>query len=348
MVRISLAKSDRSFSVAAGEPLLEAALAAGLPLPHSCRGGNCGACRARLLTGEVAYPNGPPLGLTAAESADGLILLCQARACGDLCIETFEVTRADDVVVKRLPARIERAEAWAPDVLGLYLRLPAAEAFDFQAGQYIDILLPGGRRRSFSIASPPHAPRPLELHVRRVAAGEFTGPLFAEPAHGQRRLVTLEGPFGRFVYRPSTAPMLLVGGGTGLAPLKSLLRHVLETGVRRDVALYWGVRAEADLYALRDLDALVRAFPQFRYEVVLSEAGPKWRGRRGLVHEAVLADHARFGAVDIYASGPPAMVAAVRGEFPGRGADPARLFDEPFDYAGDPPARQRTSADTRS
>jgi CDP-4-dehydro-6-deoxyglucose reductase len=345
-VQISLSKSDRSFSAGPDEPLLEAGLRAGLNLPHSCGSGNCGACRARVLEGAVDYPRGPPAGLTEAEAAEGLVLLCQARALGDLRIETFAVTRADEAVVKRLPARIERAEAWAPDVMGLFLRLPAAEPLQFQAGQYLDILLPRGLRRSFSIASPPHAARPLELHVRRVDGGAFTGPLFADPK--QHPLVTLEGPFGQFVYRPSASPLLLVGGGTGLAPLKSILRHVIEADGRRDVVLYWGVRGESDAYAHRELETLAHNVPQFRYELILSAAGPAWPGRRGLVHQAVLADFPRLAARDIYASGPPAMVEAVCREFPRQGADPARLFHESFDYASDTPSRQRTMADTKS
>lgn len=345
-MRISLSKSDRSFSVGPDEPLLDAALKAGLNLPHSCKNGNCGACRGRLLSGDVGYPQGRPPGLSQAEADEGLILLCQARAVSDLCIETFDLTHADEAVVKRLPARIERAEALAPDVLALFLRLPVAETFAFQAGQYVDILLPGGRRRSFSIASPPHASRPLELHVRRVEGGEFTGPLFA--GHGDRTLLTLQGPFGHFVYRPSESPLLLVGGGTGFAPLKSILRHAIESVGRRDITLYWGVRGENDLYAHRDLEVLARSAPSFRYEVVLSSAGASWAGRRGLVHEAVLEDFPRFGTADIYASGPPAMVEAVRREFPRHGADPARVFFESFDYAPEGPARQRTMAETRS
>src|SRR5271155_2445567 len=142
-VRISLSKSDRSFSVAPDQSILDAALDAGLNLPHSCKGGNCGACRARLLKGEVGYPNGRPLGLSDAEVAEGLILLCQARAHCDLTIETFEVSTPDQAVVKRLPCRIERVERWSHDVMALFLRLPAAERFDFEPGQYIDIMLPG-------------------------------------------------------------------------------------------------------------------------------------------------------------------------------------------------------------
>jgi CDP-4-dehydro-6-deoxyglucose reductase len=345
-VRVSLTKSDRSFSVAAEQPLLEAALNAGLNLPHSCKGGSCGSCRARLIQGEVEYPNGRPLGLSAAEQAEGFVLLCQARARGDLRIETVEVTTPEQATIKRLPCRIERAERWSPDVLGIFLRLPAAETFLFEAGQYVDILLPGGRRRSFSIASPPHDSRLLELHVRRVAGGELTERLFAKEP--RNTLLTLEGPFGHFTYRPAAASMLLVGGGTGLAPLKSILRHVVETGVRREVALYWGVRTESDLYAHAELEKIASSAVPLRHTAVLSNPGPSWQGRRGLVHEAVLHDLERFDVPDIYASGPPQMIETLRREFILRGADPARLYFESFDYAPDSPARQRTMADTKS
>jgi CDP-4-dehydro-6-deoxyglucose reductase len=346
-VRISLSNSGRSFSARPEQPLLEAALDAGLNLPHRCNSGNCGACRARLLDGEVRYPNGGPLGLSEAEVREHFILLCQARAVSDLCIEAVEVTAPARAVVKRLPARIARMQPWSHDVLGVFLRLPAAEPFDFVAGQYIDIMLPGGRRRSFSIASPPHDSRLLELHVRRVRGGEFTEPLFADPAPGT--LLSIEGPLGQFVYRPgSDAPLLMIGGGTGLAPLKSIMRHVIESGLQREIALYWGVRSERDLYAHEELQALARRVPNLTYRAVLSEPGAGWLGRRGWVHESVLNDIARPEAADIYASGPPAMIAAVRREFARCGADPARLYFDSFDYAPDSLARQRSMAAIKS
>jgi CDP-4-dehydro-6-deoxyglucose reductase len=349
-VRVSLSKSDRSFSAAPDRPVLEAALTAGLNLPHSCKGGNCGACRARLLEGEVTYPNGRPLGLSDAEAADGFILLCQARAATDLRIETFERSAPGSSVIKRLPCRIVRLTPLSHDVLGALLRLPAAEGFEFEPGQYIDVMLPGGRRRSFSIASPPHDSRLLELHVRRVAGGEFTEPLFADPLKSPERgrLLSIEGPLGQFVYRAADTPMLLVGGGTGLAPLKSILRHVIEKDLPRRMTLFWGVRSERDLYAHAELMELARRAPAFRYEAVLSEPSPAWTGRRGWVHEAVLQEFESLTATDIYASGPPAMIAAVREEFERRGADPARLFFDSFDYAPDTLERQRMTAATKS
>ncbi len=352
-VRISLSTSHRSFSAEPDRPVLDAALNAGFNLPHSCKSGNCGACRARLLQGEVAYPNGKPLGLCEPQAADGLILLCQAHARTDLLLETFAVTAADLALVKRLPCRIERAERSSHDVMSLYLRLPAAECFEFQPGQYIDILLSAGRRRSFSIASPPHDSRLLELHVRRAPGGEFTEQLFAGEI--SNTLLNIEGPLGHFVYRPPTrlssgedAPMLLVGGGTGLAPLMSMLRHVIENGLRREMTLYWGVRTELDLYAHASLEQMARNCADLRYLPVLSEPSPQWQERRGMVHESVLGDILQLDRYDVYASGPPAMIDAVRREFGRRGVAAARLSFDSFDYAPDSLARQRTMASTKS
>jgi CDP-4-dehydro-6-deoxyglucose reductase, E3 len=348
-VLINIANSSRSFTAAADQPLLEAAADAGLNLPHSCIGGNCGACKARLMTGEIHYPNGPPLGLSAAEVADGLILLCQARALTDLSVETFEVRAADAATTKRLPCRIERSVALSHDVMGLFLRLPIAEDFRFAAGQYIDILLPGGRRRSFSIASPPHDARPLELHIRHIAGGEFSDRLFHEDMRSA--LLTIEGPLGTFTYRPQPgeAPrMLLIGGGTGIAPLLSILRDLIENGIQRNMQLYWGVRTEQDLYAHATLEQLSRRAASLTYVPVLSEAGPGWRGATGWVHEAALKGIPDLETLEVYAAGPPPMIAAIQREYDARGSSQTRLYFDSFDYASDTLARQRMSAAAKS
>jgi CDP-4-dehydro-6-deoxyglucose reductase len=231
----------------------------------------------------------------------------------------------------------------------LFLRLPITADFTFEAGQYLDVILPGGRRRSFSIASPPHDASPLELHVRRVAGGEFTERLFQDAA--QDLLLTIEGPLGYFTYRPHAAqapPMLLIGGGTGIAPLISILRHVIENDIDRDMVLYWGVRSEQDLYAQSNLEALSRRAAHLCYVPVLSEASPAWQGLTGFVHEAAFQGIGNIEAYEVYAAGPPAMIAAVRREYDLRGADRSRLYFDSFDYAPDTLERQRMSAATRS
>jgi len=396
-MKLRIANLDCELAVISGRSLLEAAFAAGLNVPHSCRGGNCGSCAARLLDGDYFYPNGVPLGLTAQQRAEGQVLLCQARARSDVTVEILLPVSADDIAIKRLPARIEHCEPLAHDVLRVTLRLPIAEEFDFQAGQYLDVLLPGGCRRSFSIASAPGSAPLLELHIRRVAGGEFTEALFAAALPGassdtqgntlrgatcdvssgassnmppgavrgaapdtppraspgvaleralRSSLLTIEGPLGQFHYHESEAPMLLVGGGTGLAPLDSIMRHVSERGLKRQMRLFWGCREARDLYADARLRGYVRQGALQEYVPVLSEAAESFGGEQGLVHEAVLRRVEDLHRYDVYAAGPPAMIAAVRREFAARGA--RRIYFDSFDYAPDVLERQRSAAASTS
>jgi len=301
--------------------VLTAALRQHLNLPHSCKGGSCGSCRVRVLSGRVAYPHGRPAGIDATEEAAGFALICQARALGDLVIETREIRHVTDVEIRELPARVARMQQLAPDVMGLWLRLPAIEPFTWQAGQYLDVMLPNERRRSFSLANPPHDASLLELHIRRTPGGAFSDQVFGSLQAGS--LLRIEGPLGQFVYRPDDRPLLAIAGGTGYAPLKAILRSVLESGSRRDILLYWGARSTEDLYEDAWLRDLAAKHPHFRYTGVTS----------GLVHEAVLRSVAGLAGYDIYAAGPPAMVDAVRHELPRQGADPSRLYFDSFDRA---------------
>jgi CDP-4-dehydro-6-deoxyglucose reductase len=202
------------------------------------------------------------------------------------------------------------------------------------AGQYLDIMLPQNRRRSFSIANAPHDAKLLELHIRRVAGGEFTQQLFDDMK--EKTLLRIEGPLGQFWFREdSPRPAVLIGGGTGYAPLRAMLKHLLERGDRRPLHLYWGAQTQADLYEHAAIQELTGRFANLSYTPVLSEPDKQrdWRGRTGWVHAAVLADHPGLSAFDVYASGPPAMVEAVRHEFLARGLPPEQLFFDSFDYA---------------
>jgi CDP-4-dehydro-6-deoxyglucose reductase, E3 len=345
----------RTLRVSAAQPVLEAALAAGLNLPHSCKSGHCGSCRARLLAGEIRYPEGRPLGISAEEHDSGYVLLCQARARSDLRVQARLIADVADVEIKTLPARIATLTPLAPDVMQVMLRLPAVEGLRFHAGQYLDVLLEGGRRRSFSIASPPHDSERIELHVRRVSGGGFTERLFGGaaasgaplPRHAAAHpdtallapgsLLHIEGPVGQFSYRAGAGPVIMIAGGTGFAPLKSMLRHVLETGIRRDLHLYWGARHVRDVYQEALVLEWVRRYPQLKFTAVLSEAtaAEAAHSRVGWVHEAVLADHPDLSGFEVYAAGPPAMIEAIRASFPRRGLPAERLYFDSFDYAPD-------------
>jgi len=337
MPQITLVPTGQTFTADPGEPVLAAALRAGLNLPHSCKGGHCASCRARILEGSVEYPGPRPVGLTEAEAREGWALLCQARALTDLRVETREVRPAPDVEVKSLPCRIERMDRLAADVMSVLLRLPAVEDLHFRPGQYLDVILSEGRRRSFSIASAPSDGRLLELHVRRASKSGFTAQLFESLRAGS--LLRIEGPLGQFWLRAeSPRPALMIGGGTGYAPLRAMLRELVAAGDRRPVTLYWGAATREGLYEHDWLSRLELERPYFHYRPALSEAPAdvsSWDGRRGLVHEVVQSEVPDLAAWDVYASGPPAMIEAIRASFIARGLPREQLFFDSFDYAPD-------------
>ena len=336
--RVTLEPSGEHFEAADAETVLDAALRHGLNLPHSCRGGSCLSCRARILGGTVDYPHGRPPALSEEDEAEGYALLCKARARTDLRLATRPVEIPDNIRIRRLPCRVEGIDRLTHDVIALRLRLPGFEPFEFLPGQYVDILLSQGRRRSFSMANPPHEPGVLELHVRHVPGGDFTTRVFERLK--VKELLRLEGPLGQFYLREdSPRPLLLVAGGTGFAPIKSILRHVYEAGDAspRPARLYWGVRAARDLYDQALLRRWEAEQPGFEFTPVLSEPAPgdaaEWR--RGLVHAEVLADRPDLASHDVYVCGPPPLIEAARVAFAARGLPPEQLFFDSFEFAAD-------------
>jgi CDP-4-dehydro-6-deoxyglucose reductase len=330
---VTLMPAAKSFQVQEGETVLAAALRQGIHLPYGCRTGSCGTCRAHVLEGASHYPEGVPLALTALEMHTGEALLCRAVPQSDLKVEASEISAMAALRVKAMPCRVAKLEKLAHDVMGLYLRLPAVERMQFLPGQYIDILLPGNHRRSFSLANPPHDDQFLELHVRNVPGGRFSQEVFQHLHEGA--LLRIQGPLGTFFLREdSTRPIIMMAGGTGYAPIQAILRYIFEHGHQREIVFYWGARAARDLYADTKLKAWGLEHPRFRYVPVLSEPMPEdhWRGRTGFVHDAVLADFADLSGHDIYLSGPPPMVNAARTAFPLHGADPLHIYSDSFDF----------------
>ena len=263
---------ERSLSVPEDLPVLTAAQLAGLPLPHSCRSGRCGSCRARLLSGRVEYVAGPPLGLSAQERAQGYVLLCQSLPRSDLVVEARLIQSAATAEIKTLPGRIARRVLLAPDVMQLVLRVPAVESMEFQPGQYLDVLLEGGRRRSYSVANAAQAGSQFELHVRHVPGGAFSEAVFGTLREGA--LLKLEGPLGRFLYRSGPEPVIFIAGGTGFAPIKAMLSRALAEEPSRALHLYWGARDAAGIYEGALLRDWADRHPGLRIHTVLSGAPP--------------------------------------------------------------------------
>ncbi len=321
-----------SFSVAADETVLDAALRAGLTLPYGCRDGACGACKARVVAGRVTLGKVAPGVLSDEEAAQGWTLLCRAYPTTDLTIEVRELRRADDLPVHKFPARVEAIEK-IDDVAIVTLKLPASLDFRFRAGQYVDVLLPDGARRSFSIASSPDHGGLLELHIRLVPGGRFTPKVFTETQ--PKAIWRLEGPFGTFTLKDRNRPLLFVAGGTGFAPIQSMLLALArEAPPPHPVLCYVGARTPQGLYR----DAWLRQFaadhPWLDYRPVISEPerAPDWSGRTGLVHRAALADLSDLAPFHAYVCGAPAMVDAARGDFRAAGLPDDAFFADAFTF----------------
>jgi CDP-4-dehydro-6-deoxyglucose reductase len=314
--QIQFQPGGHAFTADENRTVLESALDAGLTPPHGCRTGVCGACKSKILDGQVELGAHAEHALPAAGREAGHVLLCCARPRSDLLLEIHGVEQGASMQPKQIPSRVMRLERLAEDVMLVELQLPATESFTFRAGQYIDILLADGQRRSFSIANPPSKTGWLELHIRRIPGGHFTSHVFE--GMKLRDILRIEGPHGSFWLREkSDKPIVMLAGGTGFAPLKGLIEHAIHLGLARPIALYWGARMQEGLYLHEMAQSWQSALPDFRYIPVVSETRPDdgWTGRRGLVHEAVLTDFADLSQHEVYACGAPLMIEAARDSF---------------------------------
>jgi CDP-4-dehydro-6-deoxyglucose reductase len=312
--QITIKPSNHVFAVNEGETILEAALREGFVIAYGCRNGACGTCKGKVLEGTVDYGTYQEHALPDADKKLGLALFCQARPLTDLAIECREIGAAKDMPIKTLPCRVQKMERPAPDVMMLHLKLPANERLQFLAGQYIDILMKDGKRRSLSLANAPHDDVLLQLHLRNYG-GPFSDYVFNRMK--EKDILRFEGPLGTFFLREnSDKPIILLASGTGFAPIKAIVEHALHKGIRRPMTLYWGGRARADLY-LNDLAETWQRDHGIRYVPVLSEAKSEdhWRGRSGFVHRAVVEDFPDLSGHQVYACGAPVMVEAAHQDF---------------------------------
>lgn len=338
--QVTLEPAGRRFTVEDGEPILAAAIRQGIGMPYGCRDGACGSCKSRLLQGEVVHGPHQQKALSQAEAQAGLILTCCARALSDCLVQARMVPGAGEHPVQKMPTRVLSVEQVAADVAVLRLQLPANQNFQFFAGQYLEFILKDGARRSYSMASAPShlgAPPTIELHIRHMPGGLFTEQVFTTLK--ERDILRAEGPFGSFFLREdSDKPIILLASGTGFAPVQAILQHMQDQGIARSTTLYWGCRRRADLYRHDWCEQQAAALPWLRYVPVLSEEGPQdgWSGRRGFVHEAVMADFPDLSGHQVYACGTPPMVQAAERDFTARcGLPPEEFYADAFTSEAD-------------
>ena len=331
---VRIEPSGHSFIVESDEPILDAALRHGYAFPYGCRGGGCGACKGKLLNGTVDYGTKLPPALSEEDVSRGLALFCQARATSSVTLEVKEIGESETLKIKTLPTKVQKKEFLSHDVVRLFLKIPETERLQFRAGQYIDILLPDGRKRSFSLANAPHDDTLIELHVRHVDGGDFTGYVMDE-LH-EKDILRIEGPHGSFFLREeANRPMIFMAGGTGFAPIKGIIEHALAEGLTQPMYLYWGVRAQEDLYLDELPQKWAKHMPHFHFVPVFSEVNSEQSEsvRTGYVHDAVIADFPDgLAEFDVYAGGPPVMVHAGFDAFKAHGLKEDRYFSDAFEY----------------
>ncbi len=312
--RVTVKPTNHTFTVNEGETVLDAALREHVVIAYGCRNGACGTCKGKLIEGKLDHGTYQRHALPDAEKAAGMALFCQARPLSDIVIECREIAGVKDLQIKMLPCRVQKMERISPDVMVVHLKLPTNERLQFLAGQYIDILVKNGGRRSFSMANPPHQDGFLELHLRNYG-GPFSEHVFT--VMKERDILRFEGPFGTFFLREeSTKPIVFVASGTGFAPVKAIIEHALHKKIARPMTLYWGCRVRADLY----MNALAERWERehgVRYIPVLSDSLPtdEWSGRTGLVHRTVMADFPDLSGHQVYACGAPIMVESAHRDF---------------------------------
>lgn len=296
--------NDLAITVEPKETLLQAALRQGVDFPFSCRVGGCATCKCRLLEGKVKELTRSEYILSDEELDQGYILACQSVPRSDIRIA---VAVGDGPALRSVSGRVVARESLTHDIIELRVQLD--DSLRYKPGQFAELALQSlpGLSRSYSFATAVQPDAQVSFFVRQVPGGVFSTHVHQQTKVGDR--VTVAGPLGDFWLRPADAPILLMAGGSGLAPILALLEHALARGVTRPVSLLFGARSQKDLYALATIQKLATDWPtQFEFVPVLSDEpeDSDWSGARGFV-TAHMAEHMTPDC-HAYLCGPPPMI----------------------------------------
>ncbi|MBS1191403.1 MAG: phenol hydroxylase [Rhodocyclaceae bacterium] len=310
--QLTIEPLGQTVEVEEGQTILDAALRAGIYLPHACCHGLCATCKVQVVDGEIDHGEASNFALMDFEREEGKCLACCATAQDDLVIEAEieEDPDAENLPVRDFDGVVSRIETLTPTIKGLWIKLDDPDGMRFQAGQYVNLELPGGiGSRAFSIASQPSAGE-VELNVRIVPGGQGTGYIHEQMQAGDR--VRITGPYGRFFVKKSArVPVLFMAGGSGLSSPRSMILDLLEEGFDLPITLVYGQRNREELYYHEAFLELAAKHPNFTYVPALSHEpeGSAWEGFRGFVHEAAKAHFDNdFRGCKAYLCGPPLMI----------------------------------------
>ncbi|KQU78973.1 oxidoreductase [Ensifer sp. Root31] len=311
---VDIRPAQASLEVQVGQTILDAALAAGIPYPHGCKSGRCGACKSRLIEGEVKLFQHSPFALTDVEKADGLILACRALPLTATAVAWIGSNDGGTVLPpRRLEGIVTHIDDLTHDIKLVQIMTQDRCRLLFAAGQFANVSFDGVPPRSYSMANQPGAAG-LEFHIRRVPGGVTSQHVHSRLKSGDK--ATLEFPLGSsYLRQHHSGPILCVAGGSGLAPIKAIVETALSHGTKHPIHIYFGARGERDLYLVEHFQALARRHPNLSFTPVLSEAQTT-QYRTGFVTQVVGKDLSDLGGWKAYVAGPPLMVdAAIEASF---------------------------------
>ena len=320
----------RFIRVAQGETLSDAAYRQQINIPMDCREGACGTCRAFCESGNYDMPEDNYIedALTPEEAQQGYVLACQCRPTSDAVFQIQASSEVCKTKIHHFEGTLARVENLSDSTITFDIQLDDGQPdIHFLAGQYVNVTLPGTTEtRSYSFSSQP-GNRLTGFVVRNVPQGKMSEYLSVQAKAGEKMSFT--GPFGSFYLRDVKRPVLMLAGGTGIAPFLSMLQVLEQKGSEHPVRLVFGVTQDCDLVALEQLDALQQKLPWFEYRTVVAHAESQHE-RKGYVTGHIENDWLNGGEVDVYLCGPVPMVEAVRSWLDTQGIQPANFLFEKF------------------
>ncbi len=319
-----------------GETVLDAAFRQGVALMHGCKEGQCGSCKAKLVDGDIELLKFSTFALPDYERDENYILLCRTNAYSDLVVELTnfdEELLSRSIPVKSYNGKVLNVKSLTHDIRLLEIELDAP--LKFWAGQYVDLTIPGaGVTRSYSMANAPSEPQRLQFIIKKYENGAFSALLDSGLAPGTA--ISAKGPYGGCFRREGRpGPMILVGGGSGMSPLWSILQDHIESGEQRPVRFFYGARTANDLFMLDEFAAIAAKLPDFAFIPALSDnaSADAWSGEMGFIHDVAgrrLRDESLTGEFDAYSCGPPPMIDAALPVLLAAGVEPSRFYFDKF------------------
>ncbi|MFC4701022.1 CDP-6-deoxy-delta-3,4-glucoseen reductase [Glaciecola siphonariae] len=301
-----------------GTNILSDALAESIHLEHSCKTGECGVCSAQVVSGSIENEHGEVV-------TDGRILTCQSKAVSDAIIEATYYPELANINEQTLPCKVSKVDYVTDDIVRLSFRFPPNATLDYLAGQYVDLCFKGVKR-SYSIGNAPSSSSFVELHIRNVEGGKMSELIFNDLKENE--LMRIEGPKGTFFVRDSNLPLILIAGGTGIAPIKAIVEDLIAKQDKRKLYIYWGMPS-IDGFYLDYFQSIEQVYSNVHYVPVLS-GEETWDGRKGFVHSAVCDDFETFEQYQVYACGSPLMIDAAKAAFIEKGLPSDAFFSDAF------------------